>query len=300
MPNPLVPSLSNQQYTMSALLADPTRLNRLVARLAASQLVVDAFFRPAASAVAGGGMLHDVLLAGGLFSARDVQVRAPGSEYPLTYSEHVHDLAKPQDWGAKIEVLDEDLDRLDPAIVANRVTQLANTISRKIDQLAIAAIDAAHVKHGIAAVAGSDWDAVVTTGPELSLTPNGERPMADIARAALAVAEDDLGVAAPNSLVCHPRQLTAARIAYGADTAAVMESVGITSVRTSMQVPAGTAYVVSSGQAGVLGFERALQTEIVPERTRRATYVQSYCVPVFAVATPGAVRKITGLAGAGS
>ncbi len=300
MPNPLVPSLSNGQYTLAALLADPTRLNRLVARLAADQLVVEAFFRSAASVVQGGGMLYEVLLAGGNFSARDVQVRAPGAEYPLTYSEHVHDLATPQDWGAKVEVRDEDLDRYDPTVVANKVTQLANSITRKVDQLAIAAIDAAHERHGIPAVAGHDWGAVQTVGPLDSITPNAERPMADIATAALRIREDDLGIPAPDTLVCHPQELTAARIAYGAETSAVMESVGITSVRTSMQVPAGTAYVVSSGQAGVLGFERPLTTELIPERTRRATYIQSFVVPVFAVPTPGAVRKITGLATAGS
>jgi hypothetical protein len=53
-------------------------------------------------------------------------------------------------------------------------------------------------------------------------------------------------------------------------------------------------------QAGVLGFERGLTTEVIPEFTRRSTWVQVYAVPVMAVPTPGAVRKITGLAGSGS
>jgi len=298
MPNPLVPSVSNQQYTMSALLANPTRLNRLIARLAADQLVVDAFFRPAASAVQGGGMLYDVLLHGKNFSVRDVQLRTPGAEYIITNGDIVSDLAKPQDWGAKCEVYDEELDRFDPTVVANKVQQLANTLTRKIDQLAIAAIEAKLAQYSIQGVTGHDWGEVVTVGPLDSITPNSERPMADIARAALLVRVDDLGIPPPDTLVCHPEQLTAMRIGYGADTSAVLESVGITSVRTSMQVANGTAYVVSSGQAGILGFERPLTTEVIPERTRRSTYVQSFVVPAFAVPTPGAVRKITGLAGA--
>jgi len=101
-------------------------------------------------------------------------------------------------------------------------------------------------------------------------------------------------------MVCHPQQLTALRIGYGAETSDMLASVGITSVRTSMQVPSGTAYVVSSGAAGIIEFERPLTTEVIAERTRRSTYIQSYCVPAFAVRTPGAVRKITGLAGGGS
>ena len=297
MPNPLVPSLTGSQYSMSTLLANPTRLNRVVARLAADQLVVDAFFRPAASAVSGGGMLYDVLLAGKNFSVRDVQLRTPGAEYVITNGEIVSDLARPQDWGAKVEVYDEEIDRFDPTVIATKVAQLANTLARKIDQLAIAAIDAKLAQHSIQGVTGHDWGSVVTVGPLDAITPNGERPQADIARAALLVRADDLGVPPPDTLVCHPEQLTALRIAHGADTTAMLESVGITSVRTSMQVANGTAYVASSGQAGILGFERALTTETIPVRERRSTLVQSYVVPAFAVPTPGAVRKITGLAG---
>lgn len=300
MPNPLVPTLSNQQYTMAALLANPSRINKLIARLAANQLVVDAFFRPAASAVSGGGMLYDVMLHGKNFSERDVEKRSPGAEYLITMGDLVQDLATPQDWGAKVEIWDEELDRYDPTVSANKITQLANTLTRKIDQLAIAAIDAKLAQYNIAGVPGHNWDDLVTVGPLDSITPNSERPMADIANAALLVRVDDLGVPPPDTMVCHPQQLTALRIGYGAELGDVLASVGINSVRTSMQVANGTAYVVSSGQAGIIGFERPLTTEVIPERTRRSTYVQSYCVPAFAVPTPGAVRKITGLIGGGS
>ncbi|MBU3750138.1 MAG: hypothetical protein FGM52_06750 [Mycobacterium sp.] len=285
---------------MSTLLANPTRINRVIARLAADQMIADSLYRPAASAVSGGGMLFDVLLAGGNFADRDVEQRSPGAEYMINIGELVTDLATPQDFGSRIELYDEHLDRYDPAVTASKIAQLANTLARKIDQVALAAIDAAHAKHGIPAVSGHDWDSLVTVGPLDSITPNSERPLADIATAALKVREDDLGVPPPDTLVCHPAQLTAMRIGYGAETSDVLASVGITSVRTSMQVPAGTAYVVSSGQAGILGFERPLTTEVIPERTRRSTWVQVYAVPAFAVPTPGAVRRITGLAGAGS
>jgi hypothetical protein len=297
MPNPLVPSLNDQSYVMSALLANPQRLNRVIARLAADQLITDAFFRPAASAVSGGGMLFDVLLKGGNFAARDVEERSPGAEYMISVTDLVSDLATPKDFGAKLEFYDEHLDRQDPTVSASKIAQLANTLARKIDRVAIAAIDAAHAKHGIEPVEGHNWDTLVTVGPLDSITPNSERPLADIATAALRVREDDLGIPAPDTIVLHPAQLTAMRIGYGAETTDVLASVGISSVRTSMQIPAGVAYVVSSGQAGVLGFERGLTTEVIPERTRRSTWVQVYAVPVMAVPTPGAVRKITGLAG---
>lgn len=297
MPNPLVPTLSANRYTMSTLLANPTRINGLVARLAADQLVLDAFFRPAASAISGGGLLYDVLLSGGNFSKVDVMERSPGAEYNITSGDLNTDLATPKDFGAKVEFYDEELDRYDPTVSASKINQLANTLVRKIDQLAIAAVEAALTKHSIAAVPGHDWSETVTVGPLDAITPNGERPVADIARAALLVRVDDLGIPAPDTIVLHPEQLTTMRIAYGAETTAALESVGITSVRTSMQVPNGTAYVVSSGAAGIVGFERPLTTEVVPERTRRSTWVQTYAVPAFAIPVPGAIRKITGLAG---
>jgi hypothetical protein len=247
--------------------------------------------------VSGGGMLYDVLLKGGNFAARDVEERSPGAEYMISVTDLVSDLATPRDFGARLEFYDEHLDRQDARVSASKISQLANTLARKIDKVAIAAIDAAHQKHGIAAVPGHNWNTLVTVGPLDSITPNSERPLADIATAALKVREDDLGISPPDALVCHPAQLTAMRIGYGSETTDMLASVGISTVRTSMQVPAGTAYVVSTGQAGVLGFERGLTTEVIPERTRRSTWVQVYAVPVMAVPTPGAVRKITGLAG---
>lgn len=297
MPNPLVPTISGQQVSMSTLLANPTRLNSLIARIAADMLICDAFFKPATGAVSGGGMLFDVLLNGGNFSTRDVHKRAPGAEYIITGSDNPRDLAVPQDWGAKVEFLDEERDRYDVTVLGNRLVQLANTIVRKVDQLAIAAIDAALTKHSIAGVSGHNWGNLVTVGPLDDITPNADRPLADIANAALLIRVDDLGVQAPDTLVLHPQQHSALTIGYGTELPNVLAAAGIDKVRTSMQVANGTAYVASSGSAGRLGFEHPLTTEVIPERTRRAIWVQSYAVPCFAVPVPGAVRKITGLAG---
>src|SRR5882757_5239404 len=128
MPNPLVPSISNNQLSMSALLDNPTRLNMLIAKLAADMLIVDAFFRPSTNNVTGGAMLYDVLLHGGNFSTRDVRSRTPGAEYVITTGDVTRDLAAPQDWGAKCEILDEERTRYDQVVIGNRIMQLANTI----------------------------------------------------------------------------------------------------------------------------------------------------------------------------
>ncbi|MCA2249022.1 hypothetical protein JF729_14650 [Mycobacterium intracellulare] len=305
MPNPLVPSISGNQVSLSALLDNPARLNALIAKLAADMLIVDAFFRPSGTAVTGGSLLYDVLLSGGNYPTRDVQERSPGAEYIITTGDVTRDLATPQDWGAKVQILDEERVRFDQVVISNRLIQLANGIARKIDQIAIAAVELALSKYSIAGVSGHDWGSLITVGPLDQITPNNGRPSADIANAALLARADDTGVKPPDTLVCHPQQLTALRIGYGSELNDVLASVGITDIRTSMQVTVGTAYVVASGAAGVLAFEPSpfgvngsgLVTEVIPDRQARSTWIQSYAVPVFAVPVPGAIRKITGLAG---
>ncbi|WP_460359509.1 major capsid protein [Mycobacterium sp. ZZG] len=298
MPNPLVPSISGNTITTSALLKNPSQINAMVATLAADQLVADAFFRPLGSKVSGGAILYDVLLHGANFAKRDVEPRSPGAEYVFTHQDVEREMATPKDHGAKIEILDEEADRYDTAVIGTRIVTLANTLVRQIDRLAIATVEAALTKYSIAGVPGHNWDDLVTVGPADSITPNSERPLADIASAALLIRMDDLGVPPPNTLVLHPGQHMALQVGYGADLTAVLAAAGITKVRTSTQVSVGVGYVVSAGQAGVMGFEHGgLRTETIPDRERRRTIVQTYASPAYAVPRPGAIRKITGLAG---
>lgn len=298
MPNPLVPSISGNQLSMSALLKNPPLINAMVAQLAADQLIVDAFFRPAGSKITGGGILFDVLLNGSNFSMRDVEERSPGAEYVITHADVQRDMATPRDYGAKVETLDEEQDRYDMTVLGTRIVTLANTLVRQIDRLAIATVEAALTKYSIAGVPGHDWGDLVTVGPADSITPNSDRPLADIANGALLIRTDDLGIPAPDTLVLHPQQLSALQVGYGADLMPVLAAAGITKVRTSMQMTNGVGYVVASGQAGVMGFEHGgLRTETIPDREHRRTWIQTYAVPAFAVPRPGAIRKITGLAG---
>jgi hypothetical protein len=158
---------------------------------------------------------------------------------------------------------------------------------------------------------------LTTVGPLDAITPSSQRPTADIANAALLARVDDLGTRPPDTLVCHPHQHAALQIGYGSELTLVLAAVGITDVRTSVQVTPGTAYVMPAGAAGVLGFERApyglagltgaagvtgggsggLVTEIIPDREHRSTWIQSFALPCFAIPVPGAIRTITGLAG---
>jgi hypothetical protein len=83
----------------------------------------------------------------------------------------------------------------DQVVIGNRLIQLANTIAKKIDPLAIAAAEAALSKYSNAGVSpGHNWGTLVTVGPLDQITPSANRPTADIANAALLARIDDLGV----------------------------------------------------------------------------------------------------------
>lgn len=280
-----------------ALLSSPTRLTGLIGRLTEEQLVCGEFFDKSPDPVAGGGVRYDVLKNSAKYLERDAELRGPGAEYVLSGSDLPTDLAEVVDWGSKIQILDEHHDRYDVTTITNRLTQLSNTIARKLDQVALAAVDAALVRHNVGSLVGHDWSTLVTVGPETSLTPNAERPTADFANAGLMAEAADIGIGTLNVLVCHPQEHAMLKIGYGTELAAVLASADIEKVRTSMQVTPGTAYLVQRGHAGRIVYERPLTVETFDDRNTRSQFVQSYVVPAFAVSNPHAVVKITGLAG---
>ncbi len=294
----LLPSQgSGGAVNIPALLAAPTQLNAVIARLTEEQLVCGEFFAPAPGGVAGGGVRYGVLKAGTNFLERDAEQRAPGAEYVLSGSDMPVDLAVVSDWGSKVKILDEEQDRCDAITLANKLTQLANTIARKIDSLALAAVDAALTAHSIVDVPGHDWSELVTVGPADGITPNSDRPTADFATANLVAAMDDIGIGTLDTLVCHPQEHARLKIGYGTDLSSVLESAGITKVRTTTLLAPGTAYLLENRAAGHTMYERPLTTEVIDDRHHRSRYVQSYVVPAFAVSKPGAIRQITGLGG---
>jgi hypothetical protein len=65
---------------------------------------------------------------------------------------------------------------------------------------------------------------------------------------------------------------------------------------SSNRVPAGTAYVVASGQVGEMRVEKPLGTETWREPEEEKTWVQSSVRPVMYVTNPFSVLEVTGIA----
>ena len=174
---------------------------------------------------------------------------------------------------AKVQIPDEELDRYDATVIGTRLIALANTLTRKIDQLAIAAIEAALTKYSIAGVPGHHWGELVTVGLFDSITPNAERPVANISNIALFARVDDLDIKPPDTLVQYPQQ--SCRSATAPSSPPCWPRWVSRRYAPACRSRTGTGYVVSSGSAGVLGFERPLTTEVISKRELRAQWVQT-------------------------
>lgn len=288
----LLPELSGRNLTVDIALKQPSILRARIAELADSQLLAPQFYHPLGGPVQGGGILYAILKASDLYTT-DVEKRAPGSEYkvvegvdPETY------LATVNDWGGKFQITAEQIKRNVVSYLDQQTTQLANTIARKLDAAAMAAVEAAI--DAANTVTGHSWDSLVFVGALDSITASSDRPTADLSAAQLASDLQELGVM-HDLLVVHPNQAHALRTAYGDQLQAMLDSAGL-SMFSNPRVTSGAAYVLEKGGVGTIGFEEPLTVKAWEDQAIRSWWVQAYAVPAFAVERPYALKKITGVA----
>lgn len=302
MPNPApvsyplgAPTISNNQLTVDTALKQPGRITKRLADLTLQKFIVDKIFSSSGASVASGAVIYDQVTSNELYLTNDVEERTPGAEYPLVSGERGDALvARSEDWGGKFWVSDEAVRRNDKSHFDNQVTQLGNTLVRKVNSRTVATLEAAITDVGGAAVVpGNDWSDVTLSGN--TPTPNNERPFADFAAVQLAADREELGVSF-NLWIINPQEQANLRVAYGPDLDAVLKDAGI-EVFASNRVTAGTAYAVASNQVGFLDYEQGLATETWREQKTKRNWVQSSVMPIMGVTNPYSIKKITGLAG---
>lgn len=294
MVNALIPELSGRRLTVDIALKQPQYIRSRIAKLADDQIILDKFYRNAGFKVESGGFLYNVIQASDFFTS-DVEKRSPRSEYRIVEGvDPDPKLALVEDWGGKFQVAQEDITRNNVSYLDQQTTQLANTISRKLDVRGMAELTAAVT--GANVVPGSDWSSLVTIGPLDGLTASADLPTADLSAAQLASDLQELGVK-HNLLVVHPDEAHSLRVAYGDRLSAMLTSAGIESMFSNPRVTAGTAWAVERGMVGSVAFEWPLTVDIWEDKATRSWWVQAYVVPAFAVDRPFAAKKLTGLAG---
>ncbi|SON62266.1 hypothetical protein MSIMFI_03791 [Mycobacterium simulans] len=288
----LIPELNGRTLTVDFALKQQTMIRNRIAKLADEQILLPKLFSALGQQVSGGGILYSVVKASDFYTT-DVEKRSPGNTYKVVEGVDPEErLATVEDWGGRFEVNDEQRDRNIVSYLDQQTTQLANTIAKKLDTGAIAAVEAAI--GGENTVPGHTWDDVVIFGPDASLTASTDVPTADLSAAQLASDLQELGVK-HDLLIVHPNEAHSLRVSYGDKLDEMLKSAGL-ELFSNPRMAAGSAYVCERGKVGVVGFERPLTVDVIDVRERRTTIVQAYAVPAFATERPYALKKLTGLA----
>jgi hypothetical protein len=290
--SPLLPSLSGRLLTVDAALKQPSIISNQIAKLADSQVLLPKLFRQYGSRVEAGAMLYNSIQSSDFYTAGGIEKRSPGAEYAVVEGVVPEPkLALVNDYGGRFTVPIESVVRNNVSYLDSQTLQLANQLTRTLDVLAIAAVEAADP----ASIAVSTpWDAAITVGPLDTLTTSNELPTAHFADAQELADLDELGTVL-DTLLVHPAQARALKTLYGPRLDDVLKSAGLT-MFSNPRLTDGTAYLVEKGMVGAVGWEFGLTTESWLDQSIRSWRVQSYVVPALAVDRPHACKKLTGLA----
>ncbi|MCW2685516.1 MAG: hypothetical protein JWR37_406 [Mycobacterium sp.] len=292
MTSPLLPSLTGRQLTVDYALKTPTLIRNQIAKLAAQQILLPKFFRTGAP-VSGGGMLYSTITTGDFFLSDNVEKRAPGDEYATVRGlDPDVKLALVEDWGCKFRIPVEVITRNNVNYLDQQTIQAANTLTRKLDNRVVSALQAANIG---AFAPANGWANLKFVGPLDAITPSASRPTAHFAQAQQLADLDELGTVF-DLLVVHPEQATQLRTAYAEGLDDMLKSVGV-EMFISPRIPAGIAYLAQKGQVGAVGFEYGLVTEVWDDYPTRSNWVQTFVVPAIAVTSPFRAKTITSLSG---
>ncbi|GAA2516707.1 major capsid protein [Winogradskya humida] len=288
------PTVSGNSLTVDMALEQPKRVTRRIMDITLRRFIIDRIFATGGSAT--GSVIYDQATTNELYTDRDVERVAPGSEFPIVGSQTtVPKIALAEKWGGKFPITREARRRNNVVRFNNQVTQLANTIVRKVNTNAVATLEAAISGLGGAGTfVGHNWGAVVTSGS--GQTNNSGWPAADFAMAQLLAEQDELGVNY-NLWIVNPVQKFQLITAYGNALPDMLEAAGIEELYPSPQVANGTAYAVARGEVGALDVEQGLETETWEDKSIQSDWVQSSVVPIMYVTNPYSIKKVTGLNG---
>lgn len=287
---PGAPTVADGRITVEQFLRNPSRVQRVVNDLTAQRFLAERIF--SAGDAQGGAVIYDQLTASDLYATRDVQGVEPGSEFPiLGDTEGVPKVAAVTKWGGAGVLTYEAVRRDSRDVLARQLTKLRNTIVRKVDTVAVAALLAAPIQTGV----GTDWGSGTSD------------VIGDLARARSAIDDQDMGYEATDVLI-NPAQYvdlmrdTGVRSALPRENAAtnpvasgeLTGLMGFTWYVTN-RVAAGTALVLAGQTAGSMRDELGLYTRVVDQPERERWLVMAARVTVPIVTDPKAVYRLTGL-----
>jgi hypothetical protein len=287
------PTISGTTYTVDFLLENPRRVTQVIANLALQRFYVDRIFASAGT-ITGGSVVYDQATANDLYATRDVQRVEPGKEFPVvTFDRGVPLTAQVEKFGGKFFVTDEARRRNDVARINRALVRLANTIVRKIQQRALAELQASITANSRTAV-GVSWTTAMGTAPT-ALAP-GSGPGRDFARIQRSAIDQELGYTYDFAIM-NTAQWEVLQTLYGTpgDAMAAMRVYGINNVWVTPRKTAGSVYFLSQRQVGELGYEVALNTATWRDERYQQNWYQSSVNPIVYVTDPFAIIELTGV-----
>jgi hypothetical protein len=279
--------------TVDYLASNPDRITQIVASLISQRYYVDLVFAPAGP-IQGGSVLYDQTVPD-LFAQRDVRRVEPGDEFPIVTFEGGQPLtAQVEKFGGKFPITDEARRRNSIARVVKAMAQLANTVQRKIQQRALAELDAAIVAAGRTAV-GTSWiDYAGIANGARTLT---DGPVFDISGIELTNEVEEQGHVYDTAIM-NPQEWRALRLVAGGSAEgarALLADSGINNVWVTNRQAAGKIKWLAARQVGELGYEVPLSTESWRDGDgKQQNWFQSFVLPIVYVTDPGAIVETTG------
>lgn len=137
------PTISSDIMSVSAFLANPTRVTRVLNDLTAQRFIADRMLGQGPN-VPSGAIVFDQVTANDLYTSADVEEIRPGAMFPdLTDSAPNQVTAAVKKYGGQVTLTRESINRNRVDVLAREMTKLRNTVVRKVNAVAIAAATAA-------------------------------------------------------------------------------------------------------------------------------------------------------------
>lgn len=271
------------------ILTDPSALATYIAQETEDALAARVF---AGEQTTNSGTAWFVSLERENLEVEGLGTRTEGAEYPLVRIKP-GDLenVSTDDIGGKFRVTDEAVQAGALNIIADGIQLVSRALRDRLDDMALAALDAATkaTTHGVMTV--PNWQAVQLAGG--TPTPAANTPLAALTRGKVALRRNGLAAKA-NTLILSPEDEATLRIVYGADFDTLMTGLGITPL-ISERMPIDKAYLLDKNALGGVASRNGLTVETWRDPAIRSTWVQAFLEPAVYFARPANIVALNGI-----
>lgn len=284
-------------YNVKDFLSNPTRITRQLDRLVAETGTIADYAFSQGDANQG-AVIYDQLTSNNLEFERDVEIIAPGAEFPEVVDVTTEEkMARVERFGGKKEITWQAIRRNDTNEVARKLSLLSFLLVKRINAVSVNAI-ATNPLINVFDLGAADWAATSTD------------PIGDIYMAKSMIDDSDLGYQANLALI---NPLDATQYFLGrkdireqwprenmANNPVVSPELGriadLEWIKTK-RVPQGTIYIMQRGVSGSLRDEEGgIQTNSFDDQNRHVRVIQSWRTVVPIITDPKSIVKVTGFA----